>query len=193
MIRHAIAHRALQSLGRTKTDLRFPPLVGSCAFLVTATLTLPVEVLVAVSVLMRPYRWIAIGLSAALGITLASVALYMAFHHVGWNLVLGWYPDIENSKAWSDATSWLSQYGSSSLLVHMAFPLAVPKVPALPFAGIYRLPISELLLAIGLGKALKYNVDARRVSLSRALRRALPRRWQHPARQRFRPALTSEA
>lgn len=164
MIGHVITQRVLASL-RARADERwFSPLVGSCAFFVTATFTLPVEVLVTVSALMSPYRWIAIGLSAALGSTLASLALYLAFHHLGWNLLLAWYPDIAKSKAWGDATRWLSQYGSTALFVLVAFPLPVPKIPALAFAGIYRLPIWEVLLAIGLGKVLKYNVYALVVS-----------------------------
>lgn len=101
-----------------------------------------------------------IGAFAALGSTLASVGLYLAFHHLGWNLLIEWYPDITTSKAWVDATRWLSRYGSNALFVLMAFPLPVPKVPALAFAGIYRMPVYEVLLAIGLGKLLKYNVYA---------------------------------
>lgn len=164
MIWSAITHRALKSLRRRTRESSFPPLVGSCAFLATITFAVPVELLVAVTVLMSPYRWIAIGIFAALGSTLASVALYLAFHHLGWNLLIEWYPDIARSKAWADATQWLSQYGSSALFVLMAFPLPVPKVPALAFAGIYRLPIYEVLLAIGLGKLLKYTVYALIVS-----------------------------
>lgn len=164
MIWHAITHSALKSLRRRTQEPSFPPLVGSCAFLATITFALPVELLVAITVLMSPYRWIAIGIFAALGSTLASVALYLAFHHLGWNLLIEWYPDIAKSKAWADATRWLSQYGSSALFVLMAFPLPVPKVPALAFAGIYRMPIYEVLLAIGLGKLLKYNVYALIVS-----------------------------
>lgn len=160
MIRHAITHRALAALRRRTDGRGFPPLVGSCAFLITATLTLPVEGLVAVSVLMSPYRWIAIGVFAALGSTLASLALYLAFHHLGWNLLIAWYPDIAKSKAWLDATRWLSQYGPTALFVLMAFPLPIPKIPALAFAGIYRLPILEVLLAIGFGKMLKYSAYA---------------------------------
>ena len=164
MIWHAIAHRALRTLRRRTEKPSFPPLVGASAFLATTTLALPVEVLVTLTALMAPRRWISIGVFAALGSTLASVGLYLAFHHLGWNLLIEWYPDIARSKAWTDATRWLSRYGSSALFVLMAFPLPVPKVPALAFAGIYRMPVVEVLLAIGLGKLLKYNVYALIVS-----------------------------
>ena len=42
----------------------------------------------------------------------------------------------------------------------MAFPLPIPKLPALAFAGIYRLPVPEVIIAIGLGKLLKYSIYA---------------------------------
>lgn len=141
MIWHAFTHRALVSLRRRAKARSFPPVLGSCAFFVTATGTLPVEVLVAASVLMNPYRRIAIGVAAAIGSTLASLELYLAFHHLEWNLLLARYSDIAKSKAWGDAIRWLSQYGSLALFALMAFPLPIPKIPALAFACIYRLPI----------------------------------------------------
>jgi membrane protein YqaA with SNARE-associated domain len=164
MFWHAIAHRALRTLRRRTETPTFPPLIATSSFLATITFALPVEVLVTLTALMAPRRWISIGVFAALGSTLASVGLYLAFHHLGWNLLIEWYPDIARSKARTDATRWLSRYGSSALFVLMAFPLPVPKVPALAFAGICRMPVFEVLLAIGLGKLLKYNVYALIVS-----------------------------
>lgn len=179
MIWHAITHRAVEFLGRRAQEPWFPPLVGSCAFLATTTLALPVEVLVVATVLMSPRRWAAIGLFAALGSTIGSLVLYLAFHHLGWNLLIEWYPDIAISKAWADATRWLSQYGSIALFVLMALPLPVPKVPSLAFAGIYRLPIYEVLLAIGAGKLIKYSLYALIVSsFPERFARLYPGHWQ---------------
>jgi membrane protein YqaA with SNARE-associated domain len=160
MISHALTHRAVAYLDRRAHLPWFPVLVGLCAFLVTITLTLPVELLVVISVLIRPVRWIAIGLFAAIGSSLASLGLYLAFHHLGWDLLIEWYPDIASSKPWTDATRWLSEYGVLALFVLMAVPLPVPKTPALAFVAIYRMPIYEVVLATGLGKLLKYTLYA---------------------------------
>ena len=159
-----VVHRTVAYLDRRAHVPWFPFLIGSVAFLVTITLTLPVELLVVISVLVSPARWIAIGLFAAVGSSLASVALYLAFHHLGWNLLIEWYPDIAKSKLWADATRWLSEYGVLALFVLMAVPVPIPKTPALAFVAIYRMPIYEVVLAIGLGKLLKYNVYALIVS-----------------------------
>ncbi len=83
---HPVMRRVLVVLRRRAGVSWFPTLVGFCAFLGTITLTLPVELLVASAVLMSPSHWIAIGLWAVVGRTLASLGLYLAFHHLGWDL-----------------------------------------------------------------------------------------------------------
>jgi membrane protein YqaA with SNARE-associated domain len=153
-------HRTFKFLSEKSRAPRFTLLIGLSAFLSTATFTLPVELLVVSGVLMNRYRWIGIAIFAAIGSSLASLGLYLAFHHLGWNLLIEWYPDIAASKAWADATRWLSKYGSIALFLLMALPLAAVKTPALAFAGIYRMPVLEVLLAVGLGKLLKYVVYA---------------------------------
>lgn len=115
-----------------------------------------------------------------IGSSLASLGLYLAFHHLGWDLLLDWYPDIAKSKLWSDSTRWLSEYGVVALFVLMAVPLPLPKTPALAFVAIYRMPIYEVALAIGFGKLLKYLFYAYVVArfpayFSRLYAPALPR------------------
>lgn len=160
MISRALTDRAVAYLDRRANRPWFPLLVGGCAFLVTITLTLPVELLVVIGVLISPARWIGVGVFAALGSSLASLGLYLAFHHLGWDLLLDWYPDIARSKLWSDSTRWLSEYGIVALFVLMAVPLPLPKTPALAFVAIYRMPVYEVALAIGFGKLLKYLLYA---------------------------------
>jgi membrane protein YqaA with SNARE-associated domain len=164
MISHTIAHKTVAYLGRWAHVPWFPLLVGSCAFVVTITLTLPVEFLVIISVLISPVHWISIGLFSAIGGSVASLGLYLAFHHLGWNLLIEWYPDIARSKLWADSTRWLSEYGVLALFVLMAAPLPIPKTPALAFVAIYRMSIYEVVLAIGIGKLLKYTLYAYVVS-----------------------------
>ena len=160
MVLHAVTYKAVALLGRNTDSPWFPLLLGTCALLATVTLTLPVELLVAIGVLISPLRWIAIGLCAAIGSSLASVGLYLAFHHLGWSLLIEWYPDITTSEFWAQSTTWLSEYGAIALFALMALPLPVPKTPALVFVAIYRMPIYEVVLAIGLGKSLKYVLYA---------------------------------
>jgi hypothetical protein len=157
MIGHALTQRALTSLSRRAARREFPALVGLFAFLVTVTLTLPVEVLVVLGTLMCRRGWLRIGCSAAFGSALASLGLFLAFRHLGWAWLLDHYPDLPTTQAWRDASRWLSDYGLLALFGLMAFPLPIPKMPALALASLYPLPPSAVFLAIWLGKMGKYT------------------------------------
>jgi uncharacterized membrane protein YdjX (TVP38/TMEM64 family) len=93
---------------------------------------------------------------AAMGSAIASLGLYIAFHHFGWNPLLARYPDLAGSQAWLQATDWLSKYGLLAILGLMALPLPFPKLRMLAVAGIYRQPIADVFLAILVGKIIKY-------------------------------------
>jgi membrane protein YqaA with SNARE-associated domain len=181
MIAQAIPHHIAAFLKEKAQVRTFSMLLGGCAFFATITLTLPVEFLVVVGVLVSPARWLRVSLWAAFGSSLGTAGLYFAFHHFGWNLLVAWYPDLVTSQLWADTTRWLSRYGAIALFLLMAVPFPVAKTPALAFVTIYRMPIVEVALAIGLGKLLKYVVYAFIVSrfpasFSRAYAAMLPRR-----------------
>jgi membrane protein YqaA with SNARE-associated domain len=157
VIAHALSQRALSSLHRQGEKPLFPGLVGAFSFLATFTQTVPVEWLVVSATLANPKRWLAVALLAATASGLAAVGLYFAFHHFGWALLAERYPDLTTSQAWVQATDWLSRHGTLALFALMALPLPVPKLPALAFAGMYQLPVADVILAIWAGKGLKYS------------------------------------
>lgn len=152
-----IRDRVESLLSRWSRQKLFPPIVGVVAWLSTITLTMPVEILVVVATLLSRPRWFPIAFFAATGSAVASVALYLAFHHLGWALLVERYPEISNTRAWAEITKWLSDYGVAALFAFMAFPAPVPKIAVLAFAGIYRLPVAEVIAAIWVGKLIKYT------------------------------------
>lgn len=173
-----IRDRVESLLSRWSRQILFPPIVGGVAWLSTMTLTIPVEILVVVATLLSRPRWFPIAFFAATGSAIASVALYLAFHHLGWALLVEQYPEISNTRAWSEITKWLSDYGVLALFAFMAFPAPVPKTAVLAFAGIYRLPIAEVIAAIWIGKFIKYEsyafIAARFSHRFRAVKRNAP-------------------
>lgn len=134
----------------------FVPLVGLAAFLSTLSMSIPVEWLVVVAALACRSRWVLTASMAALGSAIASLGLYLAFHHFGWNILLARYPELAGSRAWLQATDWLSRYGLLALFGLMVVPLPIPKLPMLAVAGIHRLPIPDVFVAIVAGKTIKY-------------------------------------
>ena len=155
MMVHATTHKMIRAILDRAERRSFVPLVGSAAFASTLSMSVPVEWLV-VAVLACRSRWVAIASVAALGSAVASLGLYLAFHHFGWNTLLERYPELAGSRAWVQATDWLSRYGLLALFGLMALPLPLPKLPMLAVAGIYRLPIPDVFIAIVAGKMIKY-------------------------------------
>lgn len=156
MILHATTQKIIGMALRQGERRSFVPLVGLAAFLSTLTMSVPVEWLVIVASLARRSRWGVTALTAALGSAIASLGLYLAFHHFGWSILAARYPELAGSRAWLEATDWLSRYGLLAIFGLMALPLPVPKLPMLAVSGIYRLPIPEVLVAIVAGKIIKY-------------------------------------
>jgi membrane protein YqaA with SNARE-associated domain len=149
--------------------------VGAVALAATLSMSVPFATLLVAAVLMARHRWGAIAVGASLGAALGAAALYLVFHHLGWARLSAAYPDVVLSSAWSDATRWLSAYGVLALFVIAATPL--PLTPALMFAGISRLPIVDVVLALWIGKLAKYLVYA--WLASRFPERALQRGQRH--------------
>lgn len=145
MIVHAVIRRALASIVRQGDRPEFARLLGALSLLATITLTVPVEWLVIVGTLANRRRWLSGAACAATGSSLAAIGLYFAFHHLGWNLLAERYPELAGTRAWGQASDWISRYG----------PL-----PMLAIAGLYRLPFQEVVVAIWSGKIIKYTLYA---------------------------------
>ena len=148
----------IRTLTRRADQRAFPMIVAVVAVAATLSMTVPFASLLVGAVLMAPRRWKPIALWSSLGAALGGGLLYIAFHHLGWARLFDAYPDVVRSKAWSDATRWLTNYGVATLLLIAALPL--PLTPALMFAAVSRLPVAEVLLALWLGKLVKYMAYA---------------------------------
>jgi membrane protein YqaA with SNARE-associated domain len=177
VLRGALEPGLMRTLLRRADSRAFPVVVGAVAVAATLSMSVPFATLLVAAVLMAPRRWGAIAVWASLGAALGAALLYLAFHHLGWARLFAAYPDVVRSSAWADATRWLSVYGVTALLVIAATPL--PLTPALMFAGISRLPIAEVVLALWIGKLAKYLVYA--WLASRFPERALRRGQRHAA------------
>ena len=158
MIGSMFERRVVRVLTRWVDRPAYPAIVGSAALAATLSMTVPFASLLIVAVLLAPRRWKAIVLWSSLGSAIGAGVLYLVFHHLGWARLFEAYPELTRSRAWADVTRWLSAYGVAALFVIAGLP--VPDTPALMFAGIYRLPVVEVLLALFLGKLIKYGVYA---------------------------------
>jgi membrane protein YqaA with SNARE-associated domain len=175
MLRGVVESSLLRSLLRRADSRAFPIVVAGTAMVSTLSMSVPFASLLIAAVLMAPKRWRAIAISSSVGAALGGGLLYLAFHHLGWELLFTRYPDVLRSVAWSDATRWLGAYGVLALFVIGATPL--PLTPALMLSGITRLPVVEVMLALWLGKLVKYLAYA--WLASRFPARAMRTEWPH--------------
>jgi membrane protein YqaA with SNARE-associated domain len=134
----------------------YPLAIGTTALILTVSMTIPFASILIGAVLLRRDRWKEIVVMSSLGSATGGLILYLSFHYLGWSQIAVAYPDLAQSKAWSDATRWVTAYGTWALLGIAAMP--IPQTPALIFTAMSRLPISEVFFALFLGKLLKYGV-----------------------------------
>lgn len=156
MIALALEERVRAAIGRASDTRRLPLVLAVVAFVLTLAMSVPFASVLVLAVFLQPRRWRTIAVYSALGASIGGLSLYLVFHHLGWNQLLSWYPDLAASNSWRDATRWVSAYGAWALLLIAVSPL--PQTPALAFAAIARLPIAEVFLALLVGKVLKYSV-----------------------------------
>lgn len=143
------------NLRRATSARTYPFVVGVVGLILTVSMVPFASILIS-AILLRRDHWREIVLLSSLGSATGGVVLYLIFHHLGWEQITSAYPDLMQSKAWSDATRWVSAYGSWALLGIAATPF--PQTPALIFTAISRLPVLEVFIALFLGKLLKYSV-----------------------------------
>jgi membrane protein YqaA with SNARE-associated domain len=130
--------------------------VAFTAVMVTISMIIPFASILIGAVLLRHERWKEIVAVSSLGSATGGLILYWVFYYLGWGQIVAAYPDLIQSKAWSDATGWISAYGTWALLGVAAMPL--PQTPALIFTAMLPLPASEVFLALLAGKLLKYGI-----------------------------------
>ena len=158
MISPALERRLAEALSHGADRAPYPLLMGAVAFIATLSMTVPFGPLLTLGVLLAPRRWKAVAFVSSCGAALAAALLYLFFHHLGWVQLSERYPEIARSQAWSDAQLWLSAYGVAALFVIAASPL--PQTPALMFAAMHALPLPQVVLALMLGKLIKYSTYA---------------------------------
>lgn len=150
--------RLRRFLMRSAGHRSYPAVVALIAFFATLTFSLPFALLLIPAVLLAPRRWLLLGLASGIASGCGAAALEQVFHHLGWQYVIAHYPELVRADFWRQAGDWLQHYGLVALFFIAASPL--PQTPALLFCALVDQPAAGVLLAVGLGKSLKYGLLA---------------------------------
>lgn len=134
------------------------PLCAGLAFAGTLTALYPVTAIVIPAVLLMPLQWMKIAVVTAFGSALGATVLVFIVHYIGWNIIVGHFPQLVTDEQWISTMQFISDYGNAALFVVAATPL--PQTPALIFIGLGEHQYPSLFASIFLGKILKYGAFA---------------------------------
>ncbi len=132
----------------------YAPIVGALAALDQFIIFLPIEWLMVPSVLVRPRRWFSTALWVATGSALGSVGLAAATSVYGFAFLNAYLPSLLHSQGWIRATDFIESYGAWALFGFSVGPL--PQQAGVAFAGITHMPMTQIFLAVWLGRSIKY-------------------------------------
>jgi membrane protein YqaA with SNARE-associated domain len=132
----------------------YPLVVALIAFLSTATFTFPFAIVLIPAVLIAPRRWLLLGLLSGIASGVGGAVLVQVFHVLGREAVLAHFPELVDTESWRLASGWLHSYGLAALAVIAGSP--IPQTPAIFFYSLANPSVPGVLVAVGLGKTVKY-------------------------------------
>jgi membrane protein YqaA with SNARE-associated domain len=128
--------------------------VALIAFVSTATFAFPFVIVLIPAVLIAPRRWLLLGLLSGMASGVGAAVLVELFNHLGRELVISRFPELVQSESWQLCSNWLQMYGLFALMLIAGSP--IPQTPALLFYSLVSPSILGVLVAVGVGKTVKY-------------------------------------
>lgn len=132
----------------------YTAVVAAVAFVSTATFSFPFSIVLIPAVLIAPRRWLALGLICGMASGIGAAVLVELFNHLGQELVVSRFPELVRSQSWQLSSAWLHTYGLYALMLIAGSP--IPQTPALLFYALADPSVPGVLVAVGIGKTVKY-------------------------------------
>jgi membrane protein YqaA with SNARE-associated domain len=143
-----------RTLERSAGHRYYPLVLALIAWVSTTTFAFPFAIVLIPAVLLAPQRWLMIGLLCGLASGVGGAMLVEIFHFMGQELVIARFPQLLDSVSWQLASAWLQDYGLLALAIVAGSPM--PQTPALFLYSLTAPASVGVLLAVGLGKTVKY-------------------------------------
>ena len=128
--------------------------VTAIAFAATITFSFPFVAVLIPAVLLAPTRWRTLGLFSGIASGCGAAVLVEIFHYLGSEFILVHYPELVQTEAWRVASGWLQRWGQLAMLIIAGSPM--PQTPALLFCALAEVSTPGIMLAVGIGKTVKY-------------------------------------
>jgi membrane protein YqaA with SNARE-associated domain len=101
-----------------------------------------------------PRRWRSLGLLCGIASGCGAAVLVEIFQYLGSEFVFSRYPELLQTQAWQTASAWLQHWGLLALLIIAGSP--IPQTPALLFCAFANVSTPGILVAVAIGKTVKY-------------------------------------
>lgn len=134
----------------------YPSVVGGLAALDNIILVIPNDGILISSSLLTPKRWWQLTLWTAIGSTLGALLLCLLVRTYGFDLILQFFPTIEQNSTWQWTVKFFDQYGL--LLVFFVAVAPVAQQPAVVLAALAHIPLPALLATIFVGRLIKFAI-----------------------------------
>lgn len=141
-------------LDRSYGHRYYPLIVAMIAFASAATFAFPFVIVLIPAVLIAPRRWLALGLLCGAASGLGAAVLVELFQYFGRELVISRFPELVGSVTWQLASDWVGSYGLFALMIIAGSPM--PQTPALFLYSLVNPSVSGVLIAVSIGKMMKY-------------------------------------
>ena len=151
---HVLPDWLRRLLMRSVAHRYYSPVVTAIAFASTITFSFPFVAVLIPAVLLSPRRWRTLGLSCGLASGLGAAVLVEIFQYLGSEFIVARYPDLMQTQAWQTASDWLQDWGLLAMLIIAGSPM--PQTPALLFCALAGVSTPGILVAVGIGKTVKY-------------------------------------
>lgn len=145
----------LRRLLQASAGHRYYPLVVALIALVsTTTFSFPFALVLIPAVFIAPRRWLVLSLLSGVASGIGGALLVELFSHLGREAVSARFPELVASASWQLASGWLNDYGLIALMLVAGSPL--PQTPVIFFYSLADPSVAGVLIAIGIGKTVKY-------------------------------------
>lgn len=151
---HVLPDWLRQLLMRSVAHRYYSLVVTAIAFGATITFSFPFVAVLVPAVLLSPRRWRTLGLLSGIASGCGAAVLVEIFQYLGYEFVFAHYPSLVQTEAWQLTSEWLQRWGLLAILIIAGSPM--PQTPALLFCALANVSTPGILVAVGLGKTVKY-------------------------------------
>ncbi len=136
----------------------YPPLMGLIAGIDHYVVVIPVDGLLASSVLLNPKRWIILTICFTIGSSVGALGFVWILQFIGIERLMTLFPFVFESATWKMAQDFFQTYGSWVVFLSGASPL--PQQPAVIITALAEVPFWTIAGMLVAGRLLKFTFIA---------------------------------